>query len=425
MRGKAVHGPESRERLLIASRLLSDVYAAAIGVRKHGSGRTRKVALLLLVIAIGYRSHSVWGQDAGPAHPATLADQLATEDRLRKNGWWPTKGSFRRSDFVGDAACARCHAEIAAVQEKTAMAQTATRAKDSALLAKYPLNQKLGEYSYRASVEGQSANYSLDDGSSTFSAPLKWAFGIHMGQSYLLEKNGGVYMAPFTYYPGVQRWDFTVDQSHAVPGSLGEAVGRHLLDSQVRGCFNCHNTAATTSDRFDPEQSISGVRCEACHGPGAYHAAGASFGSAEQGATMIMNPGHLNPVESVDFCGACHRTWWDVTLSGATGIKSLRFPPYRLENSRCWGKGDARLTCIACHDPHRPLQQDPLAYDQKCLSCHLNSGEKPRLDHPGKACPTATKSCVSCHMAKYQVIDIPVKFTDHQIRVVRGDQIPR
>jgi len=54
----------------------------------------------------------------------------------------------------------------------------------------------------------------------------------------------------------------------------------------------------------------------------------------------------------VDYCGSCHRTWWDVTLDESPGLKSLRFQPYRLENSRCWGKGDARLTCVACHDPH-------------------------------------------------------------------------
>jgi hypothetical protein len=142
-------------------------------------------------------------------------------------------------------------------------------------------------------------------------------------------------------------------------------------------------------------------------------------GLGEQGATMILNPKYLNPVESVDFCGACHRTWWDVTLSGSSGRKSLRFPPYRLENSRCWGKGDARLTCVACHDPHRPLQREASAYDSKCLSCHVNvAGGHPTADHPGPPCPKARRDCVECHMPKYQVVEIPVKFTDHQIRVV-------
>jgi hypothetical protein len=243
-----------------------------------------------------------------------------------------------------------------------------------------------------------------------------------MGQSFLFEKNGGTFMAPLTYYPEPGVWDFTVDQPHAVPQSMEKAVGRHLTSAEVQGCFNCHNTASFTKDQFDPENSIPGVTCEACHGPAADHIAAVKAGLADQGTTMIMNPRHLNPVDAVDFCGSCHRAWWDVTLSGATGIKSLRFPPYRMENSRCWGTGDARLTCTACHDPHGALQREASYYDPRCLSCHVNSvGAKVTADHPGAACPVARKDCVSCHMPKARVEDIPVEFTDHQIRIVRSD----
>lgn len=371
-----------------------------------------------VVLCIG--NPKLWSQSSTQAHPATIADQLATEDHLRKPGWWPTKGSFPYTAFVGDGACARCHPDIVSTQKSSAMAQTATRAPDSELLAKHPLGYKLGPYAYQAARNGRTAMYSVTDGTVSFATSLQWAFGIRMGQSFLFERNGGIFMAPLTYYPEAGFWDFTVDQPHSVPESFDRAVGRHLLDSEVRGCFNCHNTASTTNDRFDPEHSTPGITCEACHGPGAEHVSAVKAGLAEQGTTMILNPRQLNPVESVDFCGACHRTWWDVTLGGSTGLKSLRFPPYRLENSRCWGKGDARLTCVACHDPHRSLEHDAASYDQHCLSCHVNSaGAKPTADHPGAACPAARKACVSCHMPKYQVVDIPVKITDHQIRVIR------
>ena len=103
-----------------------------------------------------------------------------------------------------------------------------------------------------------------------------------------------------------------------------------------------------------------------------------------------------------------------------TGPKSLRFQPYRLENSRCWRNGDARITCVACHDPHRPLVTEAASYDERCLACRVTEG-KVTADHPGAACPTSKKNCVTCHMPQYKVEDIPVKFTDHQIRVVRGD----
>jgi hypothetical protein len=375
------------------------------------------------MVMIGLGSLVVRSQARAQAHPATIADQAATEDRIRKTGWWPTKGSYPASAFVGNATCAKCHSDLVAAQKQTSMAKTATLASGSELLRRYPLTYKLGQYNYQASQGADTATYSVTGGTGSYSTSLQWAFGIRMGQSFLFERNGGIFMAPLTYYPEAGRWDFTVDQPHSVPDSLDKAVGRHLLDSEVRGCFNCHNTAATTSDRFDPKTSTPGIMCEACHGPGADHVSAVKSGLAEQGTTMILNPRHMSPVESVDFCGSCHRTWWDVTLSGSTGITSLRFPPYRLENSRCWGKGDARLTCVACHDPHLPLERAAAAYDQRCLSCHVNSvGAKTTVDHPGKACPTARNDCVSCHMPKAQVVDIPVKFTDHQIRVVRSNE---
>ena len=57
----------------------------------------------------------------------------------------------------------------------------------------------------------------------------------------------------------------------------------------------------------------------------------------------------------------------------------------------------------------------------------MNSAEaKLTADHAGSACPVARKDCVSCHMPKARVEDIPVEFTDHQIRVVRSkDAIPK
>ena len=395
-------------------------------VKAEAVDRIRKFIAFASVTVICLNAR-LWSQTPSQSpHPITLADQFATEDRLHKPGWWPTKGSSPRSSYVGDTVCAQCHRDLVAVQKSSAMAQTATRAPDSELLAQYPLNFKLGQYRYQTGGKEQTAMYSVTDGSSSFSSSLQWAFGIRMGQSYLFERNRGMFMAPLTYYPEAHIWDFTVDQPHSVPETLDKAVGRHLLDAEVRGCFNCHNTAATVDDRFDPEHSIPGVTCEACHGPGADHVSAAKAGLAELGTTMIMNPRRLNAVDSIDFCGACHRTWWDVTLSRATGLKSVRFPPYRIENSRCWGKGDARLTCVACHDPHRPLARDEASYDHNCLGCHVNSaGAQPTSDHPGAPCPTARKGCVGCHMPKYEVVDIPVKFTDHQIRVNRpNDPIP-
>jgi hypothetical protein len=101
------------------------------------------------------------------------------------------------------------------------------------------------------------------------------------------------------------------------------------------------------------------------------------------------------------------------------GISSVRLQPYRLERSLCWGgRGDARITCIACHDPHKPLVRDSSSYDAACLKCHAQSGH-PQIANMAPACPTGTKDCASCHMPKYDIPWVHATYTDHFIRIVR------
>jgi hypothetical protein len=141
---------------------------------------------------------------------------------------------------------------------------------------------------------------------------------------------------------------------------------------------------------------------------------------AANGKQLIFNPARLGTVASVDFCGACHRTWQDVVGNGlmGVGVFNVRFAPYRLENSRCWKQQDTRITCVACHDPHKPLVQEAESYDSRCLQCHLLRGAKKDPGLPGKACPVAASKCVTCHMPKYEPPNLHSSFTDHWIRVV-------
>jgi hypothetical protein len=46
------------------------------------------------------------------------------------------------------------------------------------------------------------------------------------------------------------------------------------------------------------------------------------------GTELIFNPGQLKPVDLVDFCGACHTSWWDVTLHESIDVPSMRFQTY-------------------------------------------------------------------------------------------------
>lgn len=361
---------------------------------------------------------TTWSQTRG-----TSGVPLATQDRVKNPGWWPTKGTGAKNQYAGTEACAECHALKTTTQKSTPMAHAAVPAANAEILLE---NAKLqfhsGPYEFVIARAGNRSVYTVSDSANSLSQPLQWAFGTaEVGQTYVFERDGNFYESRVSFYPALQGLDLTLGHRAPAATDLAGALGRKMAAPEVRLCFGCHTTASITGGRFDATQLIPGVTCEACHGPGAKHIAAMRRKQIKPGLETILNPARLNPVDAVDFCGACHRTAWDVALASTVGIANVRFQPYRLEKSRCWGKGDARLTCMACHDPHQPLVRDPASYDGQCLGCHPSRNsleERVNGSHPGKTCPVSTSKCVTCHMVKYEIPGSHAKFTDHWIRVV-------
>ena len=348
---------------------------------------------------------------------------LTTADRLENRGWWPTKGDPPRTQYSGSAACAGCHQKIAAFQQSTPMYQASVRAAQSDILTNYEsLRFQEGVFSTSLKTSREGSTFSVTDGVNTTSLPPVWAFGFKNGQTYVLEKDGVYFESRLSFFTKIHSLDVTPGHASEVPNDLEGALGRKMDIDRARACFRCHTTAAVTSKIFESEKSIPGVTCEACHGPGAAHVASMTAKDPKQGAEKIMDPADLSPSESVDFCGACHSTWADVMGAGSNpGLGKIRFQPFGLEQSRCWGTdGDARLTCVACHNPHRPLVHEPSAYDSKCLACHgLRTGSKKPLSAK-TVCKVAARNCVACHMPKYELPQTHAVFTDHEIRVVHA-----
>lgn len=348
---------------------------------------------------------------------------LATEDRVQNRGWWPTKGVPSRGEYAGPEACGQCHAAKATTQETTPMASAAGSAADAEILRRQsPLTFASEPYQFEISRLAGRSVYSVTDGIHSISQPLQWAFGTgEVGQTYVYRHEGTYYESRVSFYPAIHALGLTLGHHAPAANDLAGAPGRVMSASEVRLCFGCHTTRSSASGRFDAAGLIPGVTCEACHGPGAKHVAAMRQKQIKLGLQSIVNPARLNPVDSVDFCGACHRTAWDVVLANTKGIANVRFQPYRLEKSRCWGKGDARLTCIACHDPHLPLVRDAAAYDHQCLACHESGNARPAGNQTAHACPVGTAKCVTCHMGKYEIPGSHAQFTDHWIRVVKSD----
>ena len=361
---------------------------------------------------------------------------MLTASRVQSPGWWPTKGDAARGSYVGTAACAKCHASKVASQQKHAMARAAVPAADAEILRQHDhLSFRIGSYREEIVTKGAKSvlTVTAGGGAAPLSTELQWAFGVgHLGQTYVYEKNGSYYESHLTFFSSTQDLNITPGQSPGLPRNLEEAAGRRMPPAETRACFACHTTASVINNQLDAKDAVPGVTCEACHGPGSSHVAAMNLGQHEEGAQLIMNPSRLNPVDSVDFCGACHRTWEDVVTNIGLSSLNLRFAAYRLENSKCWtSKPDARLTCVACHDPHQPLEHDAAAYDSRCLQCHVTQAsakatadhrdpDHPNSDHPnsahlGATCPVSTKNCTTCHMPKVESSIQHSTFTDHWI----------
>ena len=357
-----------------------------------------------------------------------------TADRIAGPGWWPTKSPASAKGYVGSDVCAKCHSSIGAIQSESEMARAAYRLSGGAAGEPAPGNFVNGTYTYRFIPNSALPGHSLEVTSNglSISSPIVWTMGAgDHGQTYLLDRNGELYESQASSFTFIHRVGLTPGHKTAEQGSLENALGTPLKGSDAVRCFACHTTASSVSSKLTAADAVPGVHCEACHGPGRNHVDAMMAGQIDEGREAIFNPSSLTPTSSIDFCGSCHRTMMDVVMREfEPGALTVRFQPYRLEESRCWETTkDARLACTQCHDPHAPLVRDEHFYDQKCLSCHSKDAKH---DPSGRAwtatakiCPKATSNCISCHMPKTDVPEMHSTFVDHYIRIVRpGQPVP-
>src|SRR5262249_39808604 len=231
------------------------------------------------------------------------------------------------------------------------------------LIARPLLKFRDGPYSYQITRKGGESIYSVSDGTKTIFEPILYPFGSGVaGQTYLFMHDGRLMESRVTFYVSLGALDITGGQSPATPASLEEALGRTLGKDDARGCFQCHAPQSVTREGLNLENLVRGVTCESCHGPGAEHVAAMQDGKLED--PKIFNPGKLKASSLwQEFCGFCHRGFDQVMqLPAQGGLNNIRFQPYRIFNSRGHNRVDSRISCVACHDPHKDLRRSATYY---------------------------------------------------------------
>ncbi len=293
------------------------------------------------------------------------------------------------------------------------MAHTLVRAENCDVLRKNPrLTFEKNGFSYEIVRDGERSTYTVRKGAESLSVPLVWGFGQGKtaGQTYLFEYNGAWHDTRVSYYPAIHALDVTMGFETVQPRNVEQAAGRRLDPKLLTGCFDCHATGAIHQSKLDLDHFTPGILCDRCHGPSAAHLDAVRTGNT---AYLAMEKlGRLSTEKMSNFCGRCHGDVAGNAAVGLTGTATVKFQPYRLAESRCYNEADRRISCVACHDPHKELDTRAASYDSKCQACHTTGGKK--------LCKVATHDCVTCHMPKVEPPGTHHKFTDHQIRIAKA-----
>jgi hypothetical protein len=322
-------------------------------------------------------------------------------------------------DFVGDAACARCH-------EKEAQPYLLSpHHLDSALASAQSIRGDFTPGKNVVRTKNPNLIFTMiraDDGfyqaAVDIANPDKLTgtaqrFDIvigtgRRGQTSLYWQGDQLFELPISY------WGY----SHEWVNSPGYPDGEvHFNRPIIPRCLECHATwfaALDPPNHYQRSNMILGIGCEKCHGPGRIHveretaAHPPAPGSPDE---AIVNPARLSRDRQMDTCALCH-AGVGVSLQppfswrpGDVLADYVRVTPpptdepvdvhgnqvFALERSKCFSTGS--LTCTTCHNVHEK-QEDVDSYSVHCLQCHQMQACG-RYRSLGVAIRT---KCVECHM---------------------------
>jgi predicted CXXCH cytochrome family protein len=313
--------------------------------------------------------------------------------------------------YVGNAACARCHADIARTYAQTPMART-SGAVNGDITAVAFTHQPSG-IRYRLQRTHAEAVLHYEGDQFKGRQPLPYFIGSNAaGRSFLFSLDRYLFEAPVTFYAQAKRWDVSPGYEHDRTLRMNRPVDANCLfchASQTQPIYGAENRFA------EPPFKHDGISCERCHGPASWHV---------EGKAALVNPAKLDAARRDAICTQCHLSGVArIELPGKSlaqfrpGDKLADFVSYfvlsratqsglkvnsHVENlaaSVCQQKSGARMSCLSCHDPHvaPPPAERAAYYRNRCLQCHQVE-RLPATHH-------LTSDCTSCHMPRQTTTD--------------------
>ncbi len=436
--------------------------------------RWRYVAVALPLLGIGFAG---CGKEAPPkpmpvaASSTTpqISPELLQDPRLTsKSPYQNVRPGVR---YVGDAACAACHEQIAQSYRKHPMGTSLLPVAEATPIERYDAeshdpfrlqgggqedkpDQKAGVLCSITQLSGKTIHdvTRTDSHGATIAkmtAEVQFVLGSgSQGRSYLVNRDGYLFLSPLSWFTQPRRWDVS-------PGFTPDNL--HLDRPITATCLFCHSNyvvpTAGAVNRFEkPLFRSHAIGCERCHGPGEKHVQtpgvriqGAGFGEQESGSAdyTIVNPRHLTPALREAVCEQCHlqgemrvlhagreifdyrpglplHQFWSIfePPAGKGGSQRAVGHVEQMYASRCFQKSDGRLGCISCHDPHKlPDPAEKIAYyRQRCLECHEKSDAACTAAMADRQATKPADNCMPCHMSRFASADIAhTSQTDHRV----------
>jgi hypothetical protein len=350
--------------------------------------------------------------------------------------------------YVGDAACADCHAAIARTYRSHPMGRSLTAV---GIDAPEPLDQaahnpfEAGSFRYRVERRGgrvvhrETATDSQGRVLTEQEAEVHFAVGSgERGRSYLINRDGWLSLSPITWYPQKHLWNLSPGYEKANP---------HFTRAVILDCLFCHSNRALPVEhavnRYEPSIFQGhAIGCERCHGPGELHVRLRQGGESVNGVDRtIVNPRHLEHSLRGAVCQQCHLQGEERVRKRGRGQFDFRpglplqqflvdfVKPARsqaetkfvgaveqMDASRCFreSRGERKLGCVSCHDPHvYPAPETKIAYyRRRCLECHADRG---CILPPADRAERQADNCIACHMPPTGSEVNHTSVTDHRI----------
>lgn len=350
--------------------------------------------------------------------------------------------------YLGPQACAACHAERVAEFRNTSHFRACREALASEMPAGFAeghgtIQTRDAALRFEMARTGnefvQTTVRSTPAGEQRTNSRIDLVYGVGNADAvYFSWRDDALYELPMVWLYTFNRWG----ASHYHP-YRSDDFSREMTPR----CLECHNTwfehIPGTLNRYKRDHFILGVGCERCHGPGRDHVAYHEAHQDVKDPYAIVRPAHLSRDRQMDLCTQCHSNaikhkgpafsyrpgepldaYYKTIVSRHTEEDHVANQTQYLRESKCFQKSET-LTCITCHDPHRPTAATGLTTStDSCMKCHqpVDCGDHDRL-------PAQVRSnCVGCHMPQYIKINVnfqtedddyvpPIRRYDHRIAV--------